>query len=116
MKESIAYCGLDCEKCDAYRATITNDDALREATAKLWSQLNNAPITPEMIHCLGCRGEGVKAPFCEYLCEVRPCARQKQFVSCGACKTKHSCPKLAAMTQNSPEIWENLEYGTSGLL
>ncbi|MEG1806496.1 MAG: DUF3795 domain-containing protein, partial [Clostridia bacterium] len=29
MKKMIAYCGLDCEKCDAYIATINNDDALR---------------------------------------------------------------------------------------
>ncbi|MEG2930085.1 MAG: DUF3795 domain-containing protein, partial [Oscillospiraceae bacterium] len=55
MKKMIAYCGLDCEKCDAYIATINNDDALREKTAKLWAELNNAPITAAMIHCMGCR-------------------------------------------------------------
>lgn len=30
MKEMIAYCGLDCEKCDAYIATINDDQELRE--------------------------------------------------------------------------------------
>lgn len=34
MKDMIGYCGLDCEKCDAYLATINNDQALREKTAK----------------------------------------------------------------------------------
>ena len=34
MKDRIAYCGLDCEKCDAYLATINDDKALREKTAK----------------------------------------------------------------------------------
>ena len=29
MKELIAYCGLDCEKCDARLATICDDAALR---------------------------------------------------------------------------------------
>jgi len=29
MKEYIAYCGLDCEKCEARTATVNNDDALR---------------------------------------------------------------------------------------
>ena len=29
MRELIGYCGLDCEKCDAYLATINNDQALR---------------------------------------------------------------------------------------
>ncbi|MCI5827723.1 MAG: DUF3795 domain-containing protein [Lachnospiraceae bacterium] len=30
MRNMIAYCGLDCEKCDAYLATIiaTNPEAL----------------------------------------------------------------------------------------
>lgn len=49
MRDMIAYCGLDCEKCDAYLATINNDQALREKTAKLWGKLNNAPILPEHI-------------------------------------------------------------------
>ena len=39
MRDMIAYCGLDCEKCDAYLATINDDQALREKTAKLWSEL-----------------------------------------------------------------------------
>lgn len=29
MNKMIAFCGLDCTKCDAYIATQTNDDALR---------------------------------------------------------------------------------------
>ena len=43
MKDMIGYCGLDCEKCDAYLATINDDQVLREKTAKLWAELNNAP-------------------------------------------------------------------------
>ena len=50
MRNMIAYCGLDCEKCDAYLATINDDQALREKTAKLWAELNNAPILPEHIN------------------------------------------------------------------
>lgn len=42
MKDMIGFCGLDCEKCDAYMATINDDQALREKTAKLWAELNNA--------------------------------------------------------------------------
>ena len=35
----IAYCGIDCSKCDAYIATITNDSELKTKTAKDWSKL-----------------------------------------------------------------------------
>ena len=65
MKDLIAYCGLDCGKCDARRATLTDDSALREKTAKLWSQMNGVEITPEMINCVGCRVDGVKSPYCD---------------------------------------------------
>ena len=37
MKDMIGYCGLDCEKCDAYIATVNDDQALREKTAKMWA-------------------------------------------------------------------------------
>ena len=30
MRGMIGYCGLDCEACDAYLATIHDDQALRE--------------------------------------------------------------------------------------
>ena len=60
MKDMIGYCGLDCEKCDAYIATVNDDQALREKTAKLWAELNNAPILPEHINCEGCRMNGAK--------------------------------------------------------
>ena len=77
MQERIGYCGLDCAVCDAYLATIRNDQALREKTAKLWAELNQAPILPEHINCLGCRGDGVKTVFCEQLCAIRRCALQR---------------------------------------
>lgn len=65
MNQLIGCCGLDCEKCDARIATITNDNALREKTAALWTKLNGVTITPKMINCTGCRIEGAKTSFCD---------------------------------------------------
>lgn len=56
----IAYCGLGCEKCDAYIATINDAQTLREETAKLWAELNDAPIFPEHINCEGAVLMGLK--------------------------------------------------------
>lgn len=74
MKKMIAYCGLDCEKCDAYIATINDNQELRKKTAKLWAELNNAPILPEHINCQGCRVDGIKTVFCDNMCGIRQCA------------------------------------------
>lgn len=81
MKKMIAYCGLDCEKCDAYIATINDDQKLREKTAKLWAELNNAPILPEQINCQGCRVDGLKTVFCDSICGIRQCAMKKGVTS-----------------------------------
>ena len=71
MKTMIAYCGLNCEKCDAYIATKNDDQALRVKTAKLWSEMNNTNILPEQINCEGCRMNGKKFVYCESMCGIR---------------------------------------------
>lgn len=109
MKEYIACCGLDCEKCDARIATVNNDDQLRIKTAELWSQLNNAEITPEMINCTGCRLPGAKTPFCDYICPIRQCAREKNYATCQDCPDMDGCPVLATITANAPEALANLK-------
>ena len=109
MKRLIAICGLDCEKCDAYIATKNNDQALREKTAKLWAELNNAPILPEQINCEGCRMDGAKTIFCSSLCEIRKCAVAKGFKTCGECPEKDICPKVGAIWQNNPQAKKNLD-------
>lgn len=90
----IGCCGLDCEKCDARIATITNGNALREKTAALWTKLNGVTILPEMINCTGCRIEGVKTPFCDRLCPVHNCVREKGLDTCADCGQMDGCPTL----------------------
>ena len=109
MKNMIGYCGLDCEKCDAYLATINDDQALREKTAKLWAELNQAPILPEHIHCQGCRVDGVKTIFCDKLCAIRQCALEKGMATCGNCADLESCSTVRAILENDPSALANLK-------
>lgn len=109
MKNLIAYCGLDCEKCDARIATVNHNDALREKTAKLWSELNGIPITPEMINCVGCRADGVKTPFCSNICEIRKCAMRSGVETCGGCAKLENCKTVSAITDQNPEAAKNLK-------
>lgn len=109
MKSMIGYCGLDCERCDAYIATAHDDQALREMTAKLWAELNNAPILPEHINCEGCRASGTKTVFCEHLCEIRKCALRKGVATCGDCPEWEACPTVGAIVSNNPVALENLK-------
>lgn len=109
MNNLIACCGLDCEKCDAYLATLHNDEALREKTAKLWAKMNHAPITPEMINCMGWRMDGEKTPYCESLCEIRKCVMNKGLATCGGCAELDKCNIVGAVLENSAEARRNLD-------
>ena len=109
MKNFIAYCGLDCEKCEARSATINNDNELRKKVADKWSKLNNITITPEMINCEGCRIDGKKTVFCDKLCEIRQCALSKNYETCGDCNEMKTCKKVTMVIENNKDALKNLE-------
>lgn len=111
MEKRIAFCGLDYVACEAYKATAENDDALRAAVARKWSELNGVEITPDMINCDGCRVEGRKTPYCERLCPVRQCALSKGVETCGSCAGMDSCDKVGAIFAHAPEARRNLAVG-----
>lgn len=109
MRNTIAYCGLDCEKCGAYLATLNDNQALREKTAKLWAELNNAPILPEHINCQGCRVKGIKTVFCDSLCGIRQCALKKGVTTCGDCPELGKCQIVGRIIANNPTALKNLK-------
>ncbi len=108
MKKFIAFCGLDCETCEARLATVNNDNDQRKRVSELWSELNGVEITPEMINCSGCRIEGVKTPYCDSLCPIRQCAMERQVETCGSCGELDKCEKVGMIIRNNPDALRNL--------
>lgn len=109
MRNRIAYCGLDCEECDAYLATMNDDQALREKTAKRWSELNRVRILPEHINCEGCRMEGVKTVFCDRLCGIRRCALERKVTTCGDCPDMEQCQIVGMIISKNHAALKNLK-------
>ena len=109
MRKYIAYCGLDCEKCEARLATINNDNDMRAEVAKKWSTLNGVEITPEMINCTGCRIDGVKTPFCDSLCSIRQCGLSKGYETCADCSELEKCGNVGMIHRNNPVALSNLK-------
>jgi hypothetical protein len=108
MKQLIACCGIDCEGCDAYVATIADDNSLREDTAKKWREMFDASnITADSINCTGCRLDGAKFSHCAD-CEIRNCVAKKGFDTCGDCKDLDVCQTVGSVLQNVPGAKENL--------
>jgi len=109
MEKLIACCGIDCATCDARTATLTNDDVLREKTAKTWAEQFSIPSLPvEMINCTGCREEGVKFSHCGE-CEIRNCVKAKGYQTCADCEELDTCAIVGAIFQHAPELKDNLK-------
>lgn len=108
MEKLIACCGLNCKTCDAYIATINNDDELRKTTAEKWRGAYNAPgLDYTMINCTGCREDGAKFSHCSE-CEIRNCVKAKGFETCGDCNVMDTCMIVAGIHKYVPEAITNL--------
>ena len=108
MKKNIAFCGLDCNACPAYIATVNNDDALRAKTAMEWSGAFGGEFKPEDIICDGCIGKGGRhMGYCS-VCEIRLCGEKNEVENCAHCKD-YSCDRLKGFHANAPEAKDILE-------
>ena len=112
MKDLIAYCGVDCERCEARLATVSHDSTMIENAAKHWSEVMVVEIFPSMIHCTGCRIDGVKTPYCDELCPIRPCAMGKGYETCGDCHEMDTCERLGMILRKNPDARCNLKPKT----
>ena len=111
MKDKmIGYCGINCEKCEASIATIKDDDKMREEVSRKWCELFHTDmITPDIINCTGCKGDGVKYIFCNQMCKIKPCVLSKGYESCAECIEMDSCAKLTAEISNNEDAKNNLK-------
>ena len=81
----VAYCCLECDKCDAYIATQNNDEQLRAKVAKQWK------MDVEKLYCNGCKSENSL-----FNCDAKKCAVAKGLPTCAHCDGFPLCDK---------EIW-----------
>jgi hypothetical protein len=103
----IAYCGLNCSKCEALIATREDDDAKREETARKWSKLYRTNIEADQINCQGCISNGPRFSHCD-VCDIRHCCSSKGVDNCASCGD-YICDKLSAFIKLAPQAGEALE-------
>ena len=107
MEKLIACCGLNCARCEARIATLTDDPELRILTAEKWKTQYGEHISPEMINCTGCREPGVKIGHCAE-CEIRNCVNSKGFDTCADCDLLENCIMTKNLHEFVPESLQNL--------
>lgn len=108
MGTIIAYCGLNCSECDAYKATQANDTAALQAVAEKWSKEFGANCTAELCICDGCSATGRISTAYANVCPIRACASAKGNITCAHCDD-FACDTLINFWQYAPALKEKLE-------
>jgi Protein of unknown function (DUF3795) len=96
--DMVAYCGLTCQGCPIYWATIENNPVkkqkMRAAIARLGQECYVIEMRPEEItDCDGCRSEDDRLYSGCKKCEIRTCARARNVETCAHC-SDYPCEKL----------------------
>jgi len=107
MPEMIAYCGLDCGKCDAFIATQEEDSERKKEMAERWTKSLNLKFGPEDIECRGCMSDKISG-WCTKVCKIRPCAETKKVETCAHCRD-YTCETLQEFLSNEPGAAKTLE-------
>jgi uncharacterized CHY-type Zn-finger protein len=103
----LAFCGIDCAGCDAYIATQTNNQELKEKTLETWKKQFNAEMTLDAVTCDGCVSGGCHGGYTGE-CPIRACGMAKGIANCGLCP-EYSCEKLDAFVAHIPGGRERLD-------
>lgn len=97
----MAFCGLNCLECTAYKGTVNSNLQLLEETAAKWSDKDHSFQLQDMF-CLGCTqpDDRLVFTFCRQ-CPVRACALRKGIVNCVACQEYGECERMAEFMEKS---------------
>jgi hypothetical protein len=107
MSEVIAYCGLDCSKCDAFMATQAEDPERMKQIAERWTRELGTEFTAQDILCDGCQSQRISG-WCQKICLIRPCAEKRNVETCAHCDG-YQCEKLEKFLSDEPAAREYLE-------
>jgi hypothetical protein len=110
MNQQIAFCGLDCAKCEAYLATQANDDAAKARIVAKWQVEFNSPDIPlEAATCDGCVKVGGRlGGYCGQ-CPIRACGVAHKIANCAYCTDYDGCGKLVDLFKSAPDARARLD-------
>ena len=120
-KWCISVCGLNCAKCDTYRAGHGNEK-LRDEITEWFRKERNETIKSEQVKCEGCRGsvDVHWSPDCRMMlcakkrglkycfqCEDFPCTILNEFSSDGISHHNRTVENLKRMKEIGIDAWIN---------
>ncbi len=108
MPEIIAFCGLDCSQCDAYKATQADDLAWKQRVVEQWKAEYNFDPGIVGVTCDGCVAlTGRWGAHC-YDCDIRLCGLEHGVANCAGCPD-YACEKLERFFSLVPDARQRLD-------
>jgi hypothetical protein len=109
----VAYCGLECNGCPIYLATLEPDRSkqltMRIEIARICAERYGMKLPPEEVtDCDGCRSETARLFSGCAKCEIRECASGRKLTSCAFC-VDYACQKLLIHFETDPAARTRLE-------
>jgi hypothetical protein len=109
----IAFCGLKCDSCPLFLATIEQNKSqqkkMRELIAEQCSKYYGMDVKPEDVSdCDGCTADTGRLFSGCMICEIRKCAISKNINSCAFC-VDYACESLKKHFILDPQAQNRLE-------
>jgi len=108
MESMIAYCGIHCDQCPTYLATVKDDDQARAQVADQWSKQFMMDLKLADINCDGCLTTGGRLFQHCANCNIRKCSMDKGLENCAHCD-EYACEQLTQLFQMIPYAKDGLE-------
>ena len=87
----LAYCGLKCDECPVYTASVSKNTEEQSRLAKEYST-DDYQFSKEDMVCFGCHSEFTSKKMCGD-CEIRKCGVERAGKNCAEC-TEFPCSLL----------------------
>jgi hypothetical protein len=101
MERIIAYCGLVCNECPIFIATLESNQQKKVELANQYTS-EAYEVTQEDINCVGCTSKGSDIfKFCQE-CDIRLCGLDREIPNCAYC-SEYPCNKLDKPFESSPQ-------------
>jgi len=115
MEAKVSYCGLLCQGCPIYWATVEKDEVLKEKMKVEIAKMSNSiyktnHTSKDITDCDGCLTENGNLYTGCFNCQIRNCARAKNLQNCAYCSDYNACKTLSKFFVENPESKIRLEF------
>lgn len=95
-----SYCGINCQGCPVYKATVTNDVDLKKHVMSEWGKMYKREFDIAEVQCRGCKSQVVFGLCAK--CDILKCNQDKGLDYCQQCK-EYPCERMIRFEKNLKE-------------